>query len=205
MARLSDAFDTARDHQRRAWEMYYKRQFRPALKMSLQAEKSLEKITDLIRAKSAEINREQNQLNQFYMQLTKARLIAADCNHEQSGAILSELEQAYNQCQLYARENASGKFEQTIKQARQQYRRLISLCGGGEELKGQIDQLRAKLERLQANGAATDPQIVRLLKSAREHIAAAEQQCADGNEDICAGHLKAAQLNLRKVKDLLEL
>ena len=201
--RLSEMFDSARDNQRRAWELYYKRQLRPALRLSLQAEKSLNKLTELMKTGQGNGQRLENQLRLLEQQMEQARQMAAECSSPEAAQIMTRLEETYRNCQQLAGENAPGRFEQNMKQARQMYRRLSELCAGGNELQTKIRQMKAELERLRDMAGATDGVAAELLNSAGEHINAAERLCADNQSDACAGHIKAAQMNLRKAKELL--
>ncbi len=201
--RLSEMFDSARDNQRRAWELYYKRQLRPALRLSLQAEKSLNKLTELMQAGQGNGQRMENQLRLLEQQMEQARLMASECSSPEAAQIMARLEETYRNCRQLAAENAPGRFEQNMKQARQMYRRLSELCAGENELQTKIRQMKAEQERLHDMAGATDGVAARLLESAAEHISAAERLCADNQSDACAGHIKAAQMNLRKAKELL--
>ncbi len=201
--RLSEMFDSARDNQRRAWELYYKKQLRPALRLSLQAEKSLNKLTELVKAGQGNGQRLENQLRLLEQQMEQARLMAAECSSPEAAQIMARLEESYRNCRQLAAENAPGRFEQNMKQARQMYRRLSELCSGENELQTKIHQMKAELERLRDMAGTTDGVAAGLLDSAAEHISEAERLCASNQSDACAGHIKAAQMSLRKAKELL--
>ncbi|GEM_PF-1295905 len=202
--RLAEMFDSARDNQRRAWELYYKRQLRPALRISLQAEKSLNKLTELLRDDHGANQRIQNQLRLLEQQMEQARQLAAGCPNADAAPVMNRLEEAYRNCLRLAAENAPGQFEQYMKQARQMYRRLNELCAAENELQTKLRQVTAELERLREKaGLTANDQVNKLLAAAAEHIRNAERLCHDNRTDDCAGHIKAAQMNLRKATELL--
>lgn len=202
--RLAEMFDSARDNQRRAWELYYKRQLRPALRLSLQAEKSLNKLAELLQDDRGANQRMQNQLRLLEQQMEQARQLAAGCPNADAAPVMNRLEETYRNCLRLAAENAPGQFEQNMKQARQMYRHLNELCAAENELQTKLRQMTAELERLREKaGLTADDQVNKLLDAAAEHIRNAERLCHDNRADDCAGHIKAAQMNLRKATELL--
>lgn len=201
--RLSEMFDSASDNQRRAREFYYKKQLRPALRLSLQAEKSLNKLAELLRADKGSGQRMENQLRLLEQQMEQARQIAAACQNPEAVRIMSQLEEAWQNCRKFAADNAYGQFEQAIKQARQMYRHLNELCTRENELQTKLRQLKTEMEHLRERAGTGDNAVGELLDSAANHLRQAEQLCAKNQSDACAGHIKAAQMNMRKASELL--
>jgi hypothetical protein len=83
------------------------------------------------------------------------------------------------------------------------YRHLNELCSDQNQLQNKIQQMKGELERISGLPGAHNGPAGELLDAARENIRKAEQICGDGNYTACAGHIKAAQINIRKARELM--
>jgi len=204
--RLLNMFDTARDNQRRAWELYRNQQLRPALKLSRQAEKTLQKAIDYFKSGQTEMRRMTNRLNRLEQNLDHARLTVGECNSEKATKFLKQLQEAYKKCLEYANQGNTEGFNQKEKIAERLLRQIKEICKKENNLQPKLRQLNAELDRLtEAISGTGNRGAKNALDSAREYLHEAERFCADGKTDACAANLKAAQISMRKAKKLAGL
>ena len=199
--RMTALFDSARENQRRAWEMFRNGNLRPALKLSNQAEKSLHKIEELFQAENTVQNRIHNQLRRLEMQLTQTGERLQSCESEEAGELMTQAENAYREAVAFAAQNQQEQAEQAYKNAQKFMRKASSLCSDQDLLENRIRLMNRELERLaEMIGSDGDPAVRQLMDNAREHLRKATGLCEKGDKEACAANIKAAQIKIQKAK-----
>ena len=199
--RMASLFDSARENQRRAWELYRNGNVRPALKMSNQAEKSLRKIGELLKADNKAHNRLRNQLNQLEIQLMQAGESLQACDSDEAVALMERAQHAYQEACNFTAQNQPKPAEQAIKNARKFMRKAAGLCSDQNLLENRIRRMTREMEQLTKEiGPNSSPAMRRLMEEAREHLRKATRLCENGNKEACAANIKAAQININKAK-----
>lgn len=201
--RMMALFDSARENQRRAWEMFRNGNLRPALKLSNQAEKSLHKIEELLQAETTVQNRLRNQLHQLEMQLAQTRERLQSCESNEAAEFLTQAQHAYQEAVAFAAQNQPGRAEQAYKNARKFARKASAMCDDQDLLENRIRFMNQELERLaETIGPDGDPAVRKLMEKAREHLRKATGLCERGDREECAANIKAAQFNIQKAKQM---
>ncbi len=197
-------FDSARESQRKAWEFYHNRQLRPALKLSLQAERTIRGLID----KAQDFQNRHQRLRQQYDQLEQMRAMiqdrVAECNNDEARRLMDQVREHFMAGRNYLAEGAANRAENMLNIAHRLLNEVNELCSDYGSLENKMEQLRHELDRLneQALSGGND-NIRRMLNSAREYLEKAEQHCQNSEYEACAANLRAAQLNVRKARDLM--
>jgi hypothetical protein len=201
--RLKSSFDTALENQRRAWELFREQALRAALKLSHQAEKTLLKLQEHMRAGNIENHRLQNQIGQTEQKMEQIRIKLKDCNSDEAREFMNQAEQKLNECYQYSNENENEKAQNSLRNAQHLMQQAARFCSDTESVTRAVNRLEAEIERYSdqiissGNGSA-----IKLMEAARQHLRKAKQLCDNGETDSCAASVKAAQMNLRKALKL---
>lgn len=201
---LAALFDTARDNQLRAWEFYRNQNFRPALRLSRQAERTLLNILERLQGRAGERNRFENQFRQTEQRLEQAEQIARQCQNQAMTQLALRAREQFAEARQSHMAGETEKAEGYLKAVQQMIRQIVQTCGDGENLKPMIQNMRQETERISneiRNSGNSTAQ--RLLESARRHLAEAERHCDNGDSEACAANLKAAQMNLQKARQMI--
>jgi len=197
-------FNAAKENQRRAWELYYNRQLRPALKLSRQAEKSLLRIAEMVKNRAGRNNRIQNQILQTESQAEQIRSMIRDCRSEEAERLMAEADKSLEECYQYV---ANGQYKQArnaIRSTRRLIRSAADICGGSGSQWQNLNRLSNEIEQVgQAILDRGKDKAREFYDSAIEYMEKAENHCAKGDTEACAANIKAAQMNLEKAKRLI--
>lgn len=196
-------FNTARENQRQAREFFRNRQYLPSLKLSRQAENSLAKLAEQLRTQNGIENRLKNQFRQFEANRDRVFKALDDCDNEQAFQLARQAREAYNDAVDFASEGKWMRAENSFKMARKFLGEANELCAQSGTLERMFRQLQADIEqnseaiRLSGNDKAEE-----LLREAVRYLEKADGPCREGQSELCAANLRAAQLNLQKAKRL---
>jgi hypothetical protein len=196
-------FDSARENQRRAWEFYRNRELRPALKLSRQAEKSIRRLAEQVKAQAGERNRLQNQLRHMEQTMEQAKARIQECDREDAARLLARAEESFRECRSLINNGQLKQAENKLKLTRQLLRQAAEACSNQDSLESAIRRMNMELEQAaEAIKNSGESKAIRLMRTAREHLQEAERWCESGDTERCAANIKAAQMNLRKAKSL---
>jgi hypothetical protein len=201
---LAALFDTARDNQLRAWEFYRNQNYRPALRLSRQAERTLLNILERLQGRAGERNRLENQFRQTEQRLEQAEQIARQCQNQAMTPLALRAREQFAEARQSHLAGDTEKAEGYLKAVQQMIRQIVQTCGDAENLKPMIQNVRREAEHISneirnsGNNAA-----IRLFESAMRHLAEAERHCDSGDSEACAANLKAAQMNLQKARQMI--
>jgi hypothetical protein len=205
-AAFQSVYNAAVNNQRKAWEFYHNRQFRPALRLSRQAFKTLEKLSEELQAETEQTHRFRNQVQQTEGSLERIRNMLMNCDSKEA---LQHYEQARNHYDAAVNFEASGevtKAENALKIARQMLLKIPGLCGNDEGLDRMFERLQNDLElSSQRIRNSNNDRAVELMESAAKYLQNAEKYCNEEQAEECAANLRAAQINLQKAKRLAGL
>ncbi len=196
-------YNSARDNQRRAWEFFRNRQFLPALRLSRQAEHTLQKLGENVRSGAADQNRLQNQFRQYEANRERIREMLANCNNDQALELARRAQEAYNNAVDFASDGEMVRAENSFKMARKFMREAGELCSQSGSMLRMFEQLQRDLD--QSSGAiraSGNDRAIALMEEAMGYLEKAKEPCNDGDNEICAANLRAAQLSLQKAKRL---
>ncbi|MDH4157080.1 MAG: hypothetical protein OEW00_07385 [candidate division Zixibacteria bacterium] len=196
-------YDAARNNLDKAWEFYRSGQYRPALKLANQVERALRKIWQAA-------NRNQRQAENVYRQLERVgelvesvRVSVVECSSDPALRSFREAEKSYQTGEdAAAKENyvaaakALERARRLALEAKKECTSLDDLENRYQRLKGQADGLRERLGNRNSNAQ-------RLLKQAYEQLEKAAGHIGGREVNRAAAALKAAELSLNQLKQLL--
>jgi hypothetical protein len=200
---ITALFDTARNNQLRAWEFYRNQNYRPALRLSLQAERTLMGIMERLQGRTGERNRLENQFRQTEQRLAQIENVANQCQNQQMAELYLKAREQFSEARRYHQSGDTDKAEGYLKSVQQMIRQIAQTCGDSENLNAMLRQMRTEAERMaesirnSGNSAAQ-----RFFETAMRHLAEAERFCNDGDSEACAANMKAAQMNLQRAKQM---
>jgi hypothetical protein len=200
---LRALFDSARENQRRAWEFYRNRELRPALKLSRQAEKSMRRLIERVKAQAGEATRLRSQIRQTEQTLEQTRTRIQECDNEEAARLMIRAEESFRECLELQNNGQLKQAENKLKLVRRIVRQVVEACGDQESLGNVIRRMNMEMEQVsEAITGSGNPEAIRLMNAAREHLRAAERNCEVGDTERCAANIKAAQMSLRKARRL---
>jgi uncharacterized protein YfcZ (UPF0381/DUF406 family) len=202
---LRTIFESARRNLTQAWEFYRNGQYRPAVKLAAQVEKTARRLIEIS-------NRQQSQRTNFERRLISAKefidrieIEVAGCNSVAASSLIDQAKTSLGMANDLA---DKGRFEAAVKQL-QQARKLASeaadLCGSGsardmssalQRLKSEADLIREEIPRDDETAKRLMEQVFSQLENARQFIANQDSQAA-------AASLRAAQITLRQLRRYL--
>jgi hypothetical protein len=204
---LSTLLDATQANLDRAWEFYRNKQYRPAVALADQVERTLQKIIQsdglVNRAKENYERRKENVdrlLDQF-------RQMLADCGSETAKGFMQQADKAVELAdQLYA-EQRYWAGSQVLQQARELGVKAARECQGTEMLQLRHDKLQTRIEQLRQSGAslpdAQKESLTRLLNEAEKQLDLASQGLTESNWEKATLALQAAQLAIRQAEGLV--
>lgn len=199
-------FENARENQRKAWEFYRNRSLRAALKLSRQAEKSIEGMGERFKAEQGDLTRLRAQTKQLEQKMDQVRSMVRDCDNEEAAGLLIKAENNYNESLQHASKGEVKQAENKLQLAHRLLNQIGEMCGDQKALEHKIQQMKQEMDRVaEAIQNSGEAQAIQLMLSAREHLQEAERLCAGGNSENCAANIKAAQMSFQKAKKLAGL
>jgi tetratricopeptide (TPR) repeat protein len=199
------ALQTASQNQQRAWEFYRQGQFRPALKMSHQAEKMIRGIIERYQNENNIRRRLENMIQRLEERFAQLRMSSGDCGKEEAENLMNRAEEQFAKGMDLLSEGKFKRAQKTLTRVQKTIRRMERLCQEQNLPDAQLRDLQRKLERLRKLvQQQNNRQAHELMESAQEHIEKATRLCRAGNDDACGGHIRAALLLMRKAGNLLE-
>ncbi|UCD94238.1 MAG: hypothetical protein JSU69_10820 [Candidatus Zixiibacteriota bacterium] len=200
---LLTLFNAAKENQRRAWEFYRNRELRPALKLSRQAEKSVRRLIERVKAQAGEAGRLQNQIRQMEQTLERIRARVQECDNEEAARLMIRAEESFRECQNFLNNGQLQQAENKLQSARRLMRQVAEACADQDSLGNAIRRVNMEMEQAsEAIMNSGDSQAIELMRTARKHLQAAERNCESADTERCAANIKAAQMSLRKAQRL---
>lgn len=205
--RLITLYEAAKEQMRRAWELFrlgpghdvYR-----ALKLSREVEKIAERIL-------SEANQQLHQRENFRRRVEKVkdlleRVMAqmSECDSEAGHRLAEQARNSFELALNMARQNhprAALKSLQTVRRLAMAARRECS--GGSDELLPRYERLVAEAERVAENLPRDNEQGQRLMEQVRQHLQMASEFIESDQSEAAVASLKAAQLTLNQLKNLL--
>lgn len=200
---LRTLFDTARRNLAQAWEFYRNGQYRPAVKLAAQVEKTARRLLEIgNRQQNLSVNFERR-LNANKEFIDRIQKQVANCNSETARNLLAQARAALDQASELG---SKGRYEAATKQL-QQARRLASqaadLCGRARELRTAFDRLKAEAERVRDEIPRNDETAKKLMEQVFSQLENARQFMDNQDSEGTAAALKAAQLTLKQLRRYL--
>jgi flagellin-specific chaperone FliS len=200
---ISELFDSTREKQRRATELFRNRRLKPSLQMTIQVEKALEDITRHINKNNRLENHYLKQADDYLQLIERINSSELSGNPEVQER-LRVAEQVKERAQsFYANENhrqaekAIGEAIDILRKLGEQLRDPIRIKQALENIQNVNDRLRERVQQ------SDDRQIRNLYGNAQEHISNARTSFQNSRFEAAASQLQAARLLLTRVSKLL--
>lgn len=200
---ISLLFDSTRDKQRRAMELYRNRRLKPSLQMSMQIEKAIEDLARHINQRNRLENQYMSQAENYFR--LRERINSSELSGNQE---VQERLRAAEQMQERAESFYAGKNHRQAEKAMGEANEILRKLG--EQLRDparikraleNIDELSARLrERVRQSD---NGQIGNLYRNGQEHIDNARLSFQNGRFEAAASQLQAARIQLMQVSKLL--
>jgi uncharacterized phage infection (PIP) family protein YhgE len=179
--------------------LYHEHHLRAALKLSVQAERSLDQVEEKLRENNRQTQRLQSRVTQLEQRMEQIRTRLRECNDDEARSLVEEAAESLRQCYKYLNQGQEEKAENTLQNTRRLLQNAADLCSDQESLERMIRNLNNEMERETErimNSGNSDA--IKLLTSAQNHLAEAERLCAEAESESCAASIKAAQMNFRR-------
>lgn len=199
-AEIRVMFDSAREKQQRAMEFLQSRRLKMALQMTLQAQKTLNRMTEGAGLQE-KAQKEYEALQERYLALNQPS--ADDTPEAETGRREAE------RLRLEAeRQAADGRFvpaERTLRNAVEILAALQQSAAGPQMIAATLEELNRWAERLRPQvESSTDEKARRLYETAREHLIRGAALSQQGEYERAAQRLQAARQTLSELYNALE-
>ncbi|MEE8405503.1 MAG: hypothetical protein V3S17_08935 [candidate division Zixibacteria bacterium] len=201
---LRTLFESARRQLRQAWEFYRAREYRPALKLGNQVQKTVNRLLRIV-------NRHQNRQTNFERRvetvrelLSRVRERIGGCKSEAAERVFGQAEESFRKA-LELAEN--GRLEQAVNQlqrSRKIARQAAEMCGQADNISGRLESLKSEADRIKEDLPANDETSSRLIGQVYGQLENAREFILRQDNEAAAAALKAAQLTLRQLKRHLD-
>lgn len=189
-------YESGRRNLDQAWEFYREQQYRAALKLSNQVERTAEK---LLQAANRDLQRDQNfkrQTENVRRFIEQVRGQTADCAQLTAAPLLQQAEQAQLLARQAEEEGSRQAALRSLQSARELADQALRECTGDQNLSRRYERLMAQADRLNDEVNPGDQAARILLNQAREQLKMARGYIEGDQSQAAAAALKAAQLSL---------
>ncbi|UCC43938.1 MAG: hypothetical protein JSU65_12625 [Candidatus Zixiibacteriota bacterium] len=195
---------TAEESLQRARQFYNEGQYRPALKLSNQAEKAARKIAEAFQGRDYEQKRFQRRFEEVDNLIVNTREIVAGCGSDKAAEMLQQSIRLMNQAgELDAKGQIKGAREM-LQKAFQMANRAAGECRGKGEFLDRLERVQAAYEALVDKVEPDDTEGQELLAQISEQLDLASQAYESGDLDAANAALRAAWLTIRQLRLYLQ-
>lgn len=184
----------------RAWEFYNNGQYRPALKLCNQVEKTSRKIINSVNSGSRQKVQFERRSEFVLKALERVQAKLAECGSERAPALLDQAWQSYTLATHLYDEGRIKAALKTLPKARKMAEQAARECRGGQTIKGRYDRLLNETNRLSEQVSASDESGQKLLDLISEQLKLAAGYIEDGNTASATAALRGAELTLGQLK-----
>ncbi len=196
--------DTARKKQQRAVELFRNRRFKMALQLTMQVEKSLEKIIEQVGGYVKTRKRFESLQGRYYTLLDRIET-GGFGDDAKTGTLIERAESLCAEAEKLADNGAIARAEKTMQKAVEILLRIAENQKEPGKIKRALEHLKRRAdilkEKIDASGYR---QAGKLHQNAVEHLEKASALYQEGNYESAATQLQAARQILARVEKLLE-
>jgi len=201
-------YETANSNLHRAWEFYRNGQYRPALKLADQVEKTAQKILTMNNAATRGQHQLERRLENANQLMDRAQSAVADCGSESAGRLMDRADDALMMARRLEQENRPLAALQALKNAREMAQRALAECQGSDQLIVRYERLRQRAEMLTELVSNTSGQAGttarRLIEQAYDQLEMAKSYIDRGKPEQALPALQATSLALRQAQKYIE-
>jgi hypothetical protein len=202
--RIMLILDTARKKQQRAVELFRNRRFKMALQLTMQVEKSLEKMFEQVGGYVKTRKRFESLQERYYTLLDRIETGGSGDNAE-IGAPIERAENLCAEAERLADNGAIVRAEKTMQKAVEILLRIAENLKEPGKIKRALEHLKRRADTLKEKiNASGHRQAGRMHQNAVEHLEKASALYREGNYEAAATQLQATRQILTRVEKLLE-
>jgi hypothetical protein len=205
---LRTLYETANSNLHRAWEFYRNGQYRPALKLADQVEKTAQKILTMNNATTRGQQQFERRLENSNQLMDRARSAVADCGSEAARRLMDRAGDALMIARKMEQESRPMAALQALKNAREMAQRALAECQGSDQLMVRYERLRQSAEALMelvSNGSGqAETTAKRLIEQAYDQLEMAKSYIDKGKPEQALPSLQATELALRQAQKYIE-
>jgi len=198
---VQSMIDMARNNLDKAWELYRAEQYRPALKLTNQAETALRKVVSLLERQSTQTANFERRLVTVEETYRRVQEGLSDCESEQARRLMEQARTMLSQAHELALNGQYDAALRALKNAQDKAQSALRECRNPDVLQTRHDQIAEQVKRFSERVPAGDNATRRLLDQAWEQLRQAQQQIRAGNLESAAASLRAAQLLLTQAQE----
>lgn len=196
---IGTIFETARDRQGRAQELFRNRQLKMALQLTIQTEKSLEKLADRARGYTASKKR-YLELSERYVMLSEQMAATGVAKQSEANGQVASADQLHTQAETMAENDNFVRAEQVMEKAVEMLSRLTETAREPAKVKSALENLQSRADDVREKVASSNNATVQdLYQKALDHLAKASTLNHSGNFEAAAAQLQAARELLSRV------
>nr|AOR51108.1 filamin-A-interacting protein 1 isoform X2 [uncultured bacterium pAW1] len=196
-------YESARSNLTRAWEFYYNREYRPALKLAEQVENAARKILGLSGSPAQDENM-QRRFDNAEQAVEQARQAVVGCTDQNAIKLLEQAEKALLLARELDEQGRYGGATMAANNARELANRATRHCQGGDRLTVRLDALQARADQLWEQSLGFEDAkrkfVQNLLEQVFSQLTLAREQLAAGEVGRTEAALQAAGLLLRQAE-----
>lgn len=200
---LQTLFETARRNLEQAWEFYRNGQYRPAVKLAAQVEKTAKRLIMISNRRGNVGANFDRRLNAVKDLVARVEIEVANCKSETAKNLLGQAKNAVSTASDLA---AKGRYEPAVRhlrQARMMASKAADLCGRPNDLQDALQRLKQEADRVREDIPRGDETAKRLMDQVFSRLESAQKFITDHDPESAAASLRAAQLTLKQLQGYL--
>jgi len=202
---LRRVYETASENLKKAREFYRNNQYRPAVKLALQVERTIRKANQAAKKQNRQTTNQVRQIEKTGELIERIRSRINNCNSAIGVERFKQAEKSYQLCQEFYFKNNYGAAQKELQAARKFAREAEIECNSSENLKNQMEKIRNQLNQLEQQISKDDDGALKLHERASNQLGKAGEFINQDKQNKAAASLKAAQLTINQLKKLLRV
>jgi hypothetical protein len=200
---INSIFETARSNLSQAWEFYHNGQYRPAIKLSNQVEKTAQRLLQVAKRQQnfeSNFQRRQEAARQFIQRIQDE---IGNCSSVQAQELLTR---AWESLRMSSQLSLNNQYELAVRQL-QQSRKLAGeaadLCGRAADFSENLKQITLEAENLRERVQLNDENGQRLLDQIFGQLETAKSFIAQNDSEGASAALRASHLTIQQLQRYL--
>ncbi len=199
-------FESAEDNLKNAWEFYRNGEYRPALKLASQVENAIRRILSVTNREAqgaTGVDRYAESVKDF---VESARHQIAECNSETAIKLMEEAQVSLDLARSLMSEDKPQPAMEALKTAKKLATRARLECSGFDgTLSERYERIKNEADQIAEMIPPGDSNAQQLMDQVYEQLDLAEGYIAEGQTQQAAASLRAAQLTLNQLVEMLDV
>ena len=201
---LRNLYQSTKENLDRAWEFYRGQQYRAALKLNNQVEKTARKLLEAAGRQARIGATYEKRLENVRRVQEQAQEMVADCDSETARRLMNRARESLQLAQQLATEGKREAALQALQTGQELAGQAARECGGQQALEQRYERLRNQIDKAAELVEPSDNTAGTLLDQAKDQLDLARVHLDEGKIQGAVAALKAAQLTLNELRRQLE-